>query len=182
MKNKKIFIAGHKGMVGSAIYQRLFQYRYKNLIVKSSAELDLRNQEDVKSFFIKEQPEIVIDAAAKVGGIMANSTYPYQFLMDNIQIQNNLIDGAHRFNVEKFIFLGSSCIYPKLAEQPLKEESLLTGALEPTNEWYANYYRPTEVDLLIGDPSRAFQKLGWKAKYTLDGLIREMVINDLNLV
>ncbi|AQX83616.1 GDP-L-fucose synthase [Elizabethkingia bruuniana] len=137
MKNKKIFIAGHKGMVGSAIYQRLFQYGYKNLIVKSSAELDLRNREDVKSFFIKEQPEIVIDAAAKVGGIMANSTYPYQFLMDNIQIQNNLIDGAHRFNVEKFIFLGSSCIYPKFAEQPLKEESLLTGALEPTNEWYA---------------------------------------------
>ncbi|KUY16965.1 GDP-fucose synthetase [Elizabethkingia miricola] len=137
MKDKKIFIAGHKGMVGSAIHRRLLNSGYTKLITKTSSELDLRNQEDVVAFFADEKPEIVIDAAAKVGGILANNTYPYQFLMDNIQIQNNLIDGAHRFDVEKFIFLGSSCIYPKFADQPLKEESLLTGSLEPTNEWYA---------------------------------------------
>ncbi|KUY27435.1 GDP-L-fucose synthase family protein [Elizabethkingia ursingii] len=137
MKDKKIFIAGHNGMVGSAIHRKLLHDGYTNLITKTSSDLDLRNQKHVESFFADEKPEIVIDAAAKVGGIMANSTYPYQFLMDNIQIQNNLIDGAHRFDVEKFIFLGSSCIYPKFADQPLKEESLLTGSLEPTNEWYA---------------------------------------------
>ncbi|AQX08233.1 GDP-L-fucose synthase family protein [Elizabethkingia ursingii] len=137
MKNKKIFIAGHKGMVGSAIYRKLQEDGYTNLITQSSSELDLRDQTKVDAFFASEKPEIVIDAAAKVGGIMANSTYPYQFLMDNIQIQNNLIDAAHHFNTEKFIFLGSSCIYPKFADQPLKEESLLTGSLEPTNEWYA---------------------------------------------
>lgn len=133
----KIYIAGHRGMVGSAVWRALEKAGYQNLIGLKSKELDLRNQTAVEAFFSKERPEIVIDAAAKVGGILANSTYPYAFLMENMQIQNNLIDAAHRYDVQKFIFLGSSCIYPKLAPQPLKEEYLLTGPLEPTNEWYA---------------------------------------------
>lgn len=137
MKSKKIYIAGHNGMVGSAIWRNLKKNGYTNLIGKSSKGLDLRNQLDVKLFFEEEQPEIVIDAAARVGGILANNDFPYQFLMENMQIQNNLIHGAHQNNVKKFIFLGSSCIYPKLAPQPLKEEYLLTDVLEPTNEWYA---------------------------------------------
>jgi len=135
--DKKIYIAGHKGMVGSAIWRALENLGYDRLIGKSSTELDLRSQTDVDAFFVDEQPDIVIDAAARVGGILANNDYPYQFLMENLQIQNNLIDAAHRNNVEQFIFLGSSCIYPKLAPQPLKEDSLLTLPLEPTNEWYA---------------------------------------------
>jgi len=124
-------------MVGSAIWRNLSAKGYTNLIGKTSSELDLRNQAAVTEFYQTEKPEVVIDAAAKVGGILANSEYPYQFLMENMQIQNNLIDGAHQNGVEKFIFLGSSCIYPKLAPQPLKENYLLTSALEPTNEWYA---------------------------------------------
>lgn len=137
LKEKKIYVAGHRGMVGSAIYRALEKSGYTNLIGKSSTELDLRSQKDMEVFFQKEKPDIVIDAAARVGGILANNSYPYQFLMENLQIQNNLIDAAHRYDIEKFIFLGSSCIYPKLAEQPLKEESLLTASLEPTNQWYA---------------------------------------------
>jgi GDP-L-fucose synthase len=136
-KEAKIYIAGHRGMVGSAIWRNLTSKGYTNLIGKTSKELDLRNQADVKDFFNQEQPEIVIDAAAKVGGILANNDFPYQFLMENMLIQNNLIDSAFKTNVNKFIFLGSSCIYPKLAPQPLKEEYLLTSSLEPTNEWYA---------------------------------------------
>lgn len=136
-KQQKIYIAGHRGMVGSAIWRQLTASGYTNLIGRSSSELDLRDQAAVTAFFQEEQPEVVIDAAARVGGIMANKTYPYQFLMENLQIQNNLIDSAHRFEVDKFIFLGSSCIYPKLAPQPLEEAHLLTGPLEPTNEWYA---------------------------------------------
>jgi len=124
-------------MVGSAIWRALTAKGYTNLIGRASAELDLRNQTAVDAFFDLEKPEVVIDSAARVGGILANNTYPYQFLMENLQIQNNLIDAAHRFDVQKFIFLGSSCIYPKLAPQPLKEEYLLTAPLEPTNEWYA---------------------------------------------
>lgn len=133
----KIYIAGHRGMVGSAVWRALEKAGYQNLIGLKSNELDLRNQTAVEAFFSKERPDIVIDAAAKVGGILANNTYPYAFLMENMQIQNNLIDAAHRYDVQKFIFLGSSCIYPKLAPQPLKEEYLLTAPLEPTNEWYA---------------------------------------------
>lgn len=133
----RIFIAGHRGMVGSAIWRKLEAEGYTNLIGKTSTELDLRNQAAVREFFEKEQPEVVIDAAARVGGILANNEYPYQFLMENLQIQNNLIDTAFHAGVDKFIFLGSSCIYPKLAPQPLKEEYLLTAPLEPTNEWYA---------------------------------------------
>lgn len=137
MKQLKIYIAGHNGMVGSAIWNNLQMNGYVNLIGKNSKELDLKNQASVHTFFELEKPDIVIDAAARVGGILANDSYPYQFIMENMQIQNNLIDAAHKNDVQKFIFLGSSCIYPKLAEQPIKEEYLLTDSLEPTNEWYA---------------------------------------------
>ena len=136
-KKTKIYIAGHRGMVGSAVWRALKQKGYVNLLGKKSSELDLRNQQVVNDFYNQEKPEVVIDAAAKVGGILANNDYPYQFLMENMQIQNNLIDGALNAGIEKFIFLGSSCIYPKFAPQPLKEEYLLTDSLEPTNEWYA---------------------------------------------
>jgi GDP-L-fucose synthase len=136
-KKTKIYIAGHKGMVGSAVWRALEDKGYTNLLGKTSSELDLRNQQAVNDFYATEQPAVVIDAAAKVGGILANNDYPYPFLMENMQIQNNLIDGALNAGIEKFIFLGSSCIYPKFAPQPLKEEYLLTGSLEPTNEWYA---------------------------------------------
>lgn len=136
-KDSKIYVAGHRGMVGAAVWRALLAEGFTNLIGKSSKELDLKNQEDVNSFFQNEKPQVVIDAAARVGGILANNNFPYPFLMENLQIQNNLIDAAHSNDVEKFIFLGSSCIYPKLAPQPLKEEHLLTGPLEPTNEWYA---------------------------------------------
>ncbi|WP_298780244.1 GDP-L-fucose synthase [uncultured Polaribacter sp.] len=136
-KSLKIYIAGHRGMVGSAVWRTLEKKGYTNLIGRTSKELDLRDQETVKSFYTAERPDVVIDAAAKVGGILANNDFPYQFLMENMQIQNNLIDGALKTGIEKFIFLGSSCIYPKFAQQPLKEEYLLTDSLEPTNEWYA---------------------------------------------
>ena len=136
-KRLKIYIAGHRGMVGSAVWRSLESKGYTNLIGKTSADLDLRNQQQVFEFYKKEKPDVVIDAAAKVGGILANNNFPYQFLMENMQIQNNLIDGALKLGVEKFIFLGSSCIYPKYAPQPLKETCLLTDSLEPTNEWYA---------------------------------------------
>lgn len=135
--SSKIYIAGHNGMVGKAIWNALSAKGYTNLIGKSSKELDLRDQQAVKDFFKTTQPDIVIDAAARVGGILANNNFPYNFLMENLQIQNNLIDFSFNYNVKKFIFLGSSCIYPKLAPQPLQEESLLTSSLEPTNEWYA---------------------------------------------
>jgi len=136
-KDTKIYIAGHKGMVGSAIWRTLTAKGYTNLVGSSSKELDLREQQAVRDFIAKEKPEVIIDAAARVGGILANNDYPYQFLSENLQIQSNLIDSALKNDVEKFIFLGSSCIYPKLAPQPLKEEYLLTDTLEPTNEWYA---------------------------------------------
>jgi GDP-L-fucose synthase len=124
-------------MVGKAIWRVLSENGFINLIGKSSKELDLRDQMKVKEFFISEKPKVVIDAAARVGGILANSHYPYQFLMDNMLIQNNLFTSSFETEVDKFVFLGSSCIYPKLAPQPLKEDCLLTSSLEPTNEWYA---------------------------------------------
>jgi len=136
-KEAKIYIAGHRGMVGAAIARKLQSLGYHHVIGKSSKEMDLRSQSEVETFFKAEQPDIVIDAAARVGGILANNSYPYPFLMENLQIQNNLIDASLKYGVEKFIFLGSSCIYPRLAPQPIKEEYLLTSALEPTNEWYA---------------------------------------------
>lgn len=136
-KDNKIYVAGHNGMVGAAICRVLAAHGYNQIIGSSSKELDLRNQAAVIDFFKTEKPSVVIDAAARVGGILANYNYPYQFLMDNLLIQNNLINGAFENQADKFIFLGSSCIYPKLAPQPLKEEYLLTSDLEPTNEWYA---------------------------------------------
>ena len=135
--DSKIYIAGHNGMVGSACKRALEAKGYKNIIGFSSEELDLRDQRAVFEMLEREKPKAIIDAAAKVGGILANSTYPYEFLMDNMLIQNNLIKAAHELDIPKFIFLGSSCIYPKMAPQPLKEEYLLTGPLEETNQWYA---------------------------------------------
>jgi GDP-L-fucose synthase len=135
--NSKIYIAGHRGMVGSAILRRLQKEGFSNFVFRTSAELDLRNQQAVADFFSKEKPEYVFLAAAKVGGILANSTYRAEFLYDNLEIQNNVIHHAWKNGVKKLLFLGSSCIYPKLAPQPLKEEYLLTGLLEPTNEPYA---------------------------------------------
>jgi len=137
VKTSSIFIAGHRGLVGSAIVRQLQSAGYCNLILRTRAELDLRNASAVNNFFASHRPEYVFLAAAKVGGILANSTYPADFLLDNLNIQNNVIDAAYRHRVTKLQFLGSSCIYPKLAPQPLKEEYLLTGPLEPTNEWYA---------------------------------------------
>jgi len=135
--NSLIYIAGHRGMVGSAIVRKLQQEGYNNLLLRTSKELDLRNQEGVDAFFKEHKPEYVFFAAAKVGGIVANNTYRAQFLYDNLMIQNNIIHTSYKYGVTKLLFLGSSCIYPKFAEQPIKEESLLTGALEPTNEPYA---------------------------------------------
>lgn len=136
-RDARVYVAGHRGMVGSAIWRTLQAAGFTHLIGATHAELDLLEQGAVRSFYAKHQPEYVFIAAAKVGGILANSTLPADFLYRNLEIQNNLIDGAHRAGVRKLLFLGSSCIYPKLAPQPLKEESLLTGPLEPTNEWYA---------------------------------------------
>lgn len=133
----KVYIAGHNGMVGSSVFRKLALDNTIQLITKSKDELDLRNQADVNAFFKEYQPDVVIDAAARVGGILANATNPYPFLMDNLCIQNNLIEASLNSKVSKFIFLGSSCIYPKHAPQPLREEYILTGPLEPTNQWYA---------------------------------------------
>ena len=133
----RIFVAGHRGLVGSAIVRNLQAKGYAHILTTTRQELDLRDTAAVNAWFAANRPEVVIDAAAKVGGIHANDTYPAQFLFENLQIQNNLIDAAYRHGAKKFTFLGSSCIYPKFAEQPIKETSLLTGALEPTNEWYA---------------------------------------------
>lgn len=136
-KHSKIYIAGHRGLVGSAIVRKLQEKGYNNLVYCTSAELDLRDKPQVDAFFAGEKPEFVFLAAAKVGGIVANNEYPAEFIHDNLLIQSNIIDAAYRNGVEKLLFLGSTCIYPKLAPQPLKEEYLLTGALEPTNEPYA---------------------------------------------
>ena len=136
-EHEKIYVAGHRGMVGSAIVRKLNSKGFKNLVLKTSSELDLRNQEAVLKFFKKEKPTYVFLAAAKVGGILANNSYRGEFLYDNLMIQNNVIHSSYLNNVKKLLFLGSSCIYPKLASQPLQEDALLTGLLEPTNEPYA---------------------------------------------
>lgn len=136
-QHAKIYVAGHRGMVGSAIVRELGKLGYNNLVTRTSAELDLRNQAEVEAFYRTEKPDYVFVAAAKVGGILANNIYRAEFLYDNLSIQNNLIHNAYVFGVKKLLFLGSSCIYPKLAPQPLKEEYLLSGFLEPTNEPYA---------------------------------------------
>lgn len=136
-KSSKIYVAGHRGMVGSAIVRRLEENGYTNIVYRTSAELDLRNQAAVEEFFKNEKPEYVFLAAAKVGGIHANNTYPAEFLYDNLMIETNIINSAYKNSVKKLLFLGSSCIYPKFAQQPIKEEYLLTGSLEETNEAYA---------------------------------------------
>ena len=136
-KKDKIYIAGHRGMVGSAIHRRLKKEGFENFVFRTSDELDLRDQQAVADLFAKEKPDYVFLAAAKVGGILANNTYRAEFLYDNLIIQSNVIENSYRNGVKKLLFLGSSCIYPKLAPQPLKEEYLLTGLLEHTNEPYA---------------------------------------------
>jgi GDP-L-fucose synthase len=136
-KTSKIFVAGHRGMVGSAVVDELHQRGYTRILTREMGDLDLRDQQGVDSYFRDIRPDAVVIAAAVVGGILANDRYPYQFLYDNLIIESNLINAAHVHNVSKVVFLGSSCIYPKFAPQPLKEEYLLTGELEPTNQWYA---------------------------------------------
>jgi len=136
-KQAKIYIAGHRGLVGSALVRKFQELGYDNLILKTRSELNLLNQQEVADFFAVEKPEYVFLAAAKVGGIGANSTYPADFVYENMMIQTNIIHSAYKNNTKKLLFLGSSCIYPKMAEQPIKEESLLTGELEPTNDAYA---------------------------------------------
>src|SRR6266481_3448971 len=136
-REARIYVAGHGGLVGSAIWRELGRRGFTRLIGRTHAELELLDGQAVRNFYAQEKPDCVFVAAAKVGGILANDQHPAEFLFENLQIQNNLIDGAYRAGVRKLLFLGSSCIYPKLAPQPLKEEYLLTGPLEPTNEWYA---------------------------------------------
>jgi GDP-L-fucose synthase len=136
-QDSRIYVAGHRGLVGSAVVRALQHQGYKNLLLRTHQELDLTDQAAVRAFFQRAQPEAVIMAAARVGGIHANNTHPALFIRDNLQVQDNVIDAAHRSGVGKLVFLGSSCIYPKLAPQPIKEDYLLTGPLEPTNEWYA---------------------------------------------
>jgi GDP-L-fucose synthase len=136
-KDSRIYVAGHRGLVGSALVRALKVQRYDNLLIRTREQLDLTDQLAVRHFFEATRPQAVILAAARVGGIHANNSRPAEFIRDNLLIQDNVIDSAHRAGVEKFVFLGSSCIYPKLAPQPIKEDYLLTGPLEPTNEWYA---------------------------------------------
>ncbi len=136
-RDSKIYVAGHRGLVGSAVVRSLQNRGYHNIVTRTRQQLELADSRAVKDFFSEQQPDCVIDAAAKVGGIHANNVYPADFIRDNLLIQNNLIDHAWRSGCRKFVFLGSTCIYPKMAPQPLKEEYLLTGPLEPTNEWYA---------------------------------------------
>ena len=136
-RSLRVFVAGHRGMVGSAIVRRLIEAGFSDIVTRSSKELDLRDRTSVFAFFEQERPEVVFLAAAKVGGILANDSYPADFLSDNLRIQLNVMDAAHELGVERLVFLGSSCIYPKFAEQPISEDALMTGALEPTNDAYA---------------------------------------------
>lgn len=185
--DSKIYLAGHDGMVGSAILRELDPKGYKNIITRSLSELDLRRQKNVEDFFISEKPDIVIIAAAKVGGIIANNTYRAEFLYDNIMIEANIIHAAHQNGVEKLLFLGSSCIYPKDAPQPLKEEYLLTDILEPTNEPYAiakitgiklceNYYRQYGDNFFSVMPTNLYgphDNFNLKTSHVLPALIRK---------
>ncbi len=136
-KDSRIFVAGHRGLVGSAVVRALVRSGYENLLLRTHQELELTDQAAVNAFFRKERPEAVVMAAARVGGIHANNSHPALFIRDNLSVQDNVIDASHKSGTGKLLFLGSSCIYPKLAPQPIKEEYLLTGPLEPTNEWYA---------------------------------------------
>lgn len=185
--NSKIYLAGHDGMVGSAILSELNSKGYENIIIRSLAELDLRRQKNVEELFNSEKPDIVIIAAAKVGGIIANNTYRAEFLYDNIMIEANIIHASHQIGVEKLLFLGSSCIYPKNAPQPLKEEYLLTDILEPTNEPYAiakitgiklceNYYRQFGDNFLSVMPTNLYgphDNFNLQTSHVLPALIRK---------
>ncbi|MHC1706662.1 MAG: GDP-L-fucose synthase family protein [Bacteroidales bacterium] len=190
-KDAKIYIAGHMGMVGSAIRRKLEAEAYKNLVFRNIVELDLIDQQSVEQFFLQEKPEYVFIAAAKVGGIYANNTYRAQFLYDNLMIQSNIIHASWRHGVKKLLFLGSSCIYPKMAPQPLKEEYLLTGELEPTNEPYAiakiagikmceNYYRQYGCDYLSVMPTNLYgpnDNYNLETSHVLPALIRKMYLS-----
>lgn len=187
-KNSKIYIAGHNGMVGSAILRKYRQEGYENIIAKSSSELDLKNQNQVSDFFKDAKPEYVIIAAAKVGGILANNTYRAEFIYDNLMIEANVIHAAYENNVNKLLFLGSSCIYPKLAPQPLKEEYLLSGYLENTNEPYAiakiagiklceNYYKQYGANFFSVMPTNLYgtnDNFDLKTSHVLPALIRKI--------
>ncbi len=186
-KNKKIYLAGHNGMVGSAILNELQKQGYKNLLYKNLSELDLRKQNEVERFFELNKPEIVIIAAAKVGGILANDTYRAEFLYDNLMIEANLIHASYLNNIEKIVFLGSSCIYPKLAPQPLKEEYLLSDYLEFTNEPYAiakiagiklceNYYRQYDCNFISAMPTNLYgqnDNFNLETSHVLPALLRK---------
>jgi len=187
LKNKKIYLAGHTGMVGSAIFRELTAKGYNNIIYKDFSELDLRNQADVNNFFEIEKPELVIIAAAKVGGILANNTYRAEFIYDNLMIEANLIHSSYVNKVKKVVFLGSSCIYPKLAPQPLKEEYLLTDKLEFTNEPYAiakiagiklceNYFRQYGCNYISAMPTNLYgpnDNFNLETSHVLPALIRK---------
>lgn len=186
-KNSKIYLAGHDGMVGSAIFNELNIRGYKNIVYRSLSEMDLRNQNEVNEFFELEEPDVVIIAAAKVGGIVANDTYRAEFIYDNLMIEANLIHASHNLNVKELLFLGSSCIYPKNAPQPLKEEYLLTDTLEPTNEPYAiakiagiklceNYYRQYGDNYFSVMPTNLYgphDNFNLKTSHVLPALIRK---------
>jgi len=187
LKNKKIYLAGHTGMVGSAIYRELLSLGYKNIITKDLIELDLRSQSAVEKFFATTKPEVLIIAAAKVGGILANNTYRAEFLYDNLMIEANLVHSSYLNKVEKVVFLGSSCIYPKLAPQPLKEEYLLTDTLEFTNEPYAiakiagiklceSYYRQYECNYISAMPTNLYgpnDNFNLETSHVLPAMIRK---------
>jgi len=188
-KNSRIFVAGHRGLVGSAICRALERQGYKNLVLRTHAELDLTNRAAVLDFCQQEKPEFVFLAAAKVGGILANDTYPADFIRENLEIQNSVIDASYRSGVKRLLFLGSSCIYPKLAPQPIKEEYLLTGPLEPTNRAYAlakiagiemcwSYNRQYGTRYLAAMPTNLYgpgDNFDLKGSHVLPALMRKVV-------
>ena len=193
-KNSKIYIAGHRGMVGSALLRKLEEKGYSNLIYRTSKELDLMRQKDVEVFFETEKPEYVFLAAAKVGGIYANNIYPAEFLYNNLMIESNIINSSYKYKVKKLLFLGSSCIYPKFSQQPIKEEYLLTGPLETTNEAYAIakitgielckfYRRQYECDFISAMPTNLYginDNFDLKTSHVLPALIRKIHEAKLN--
>jgi GDP-L-fucose synthase len=194
-KDAKIYVAGHRGLVGSSIIKKLKEEGYNNLVYRTSSELDLRRQQKVEKFFEEEKPEYVILAAAKVGGIQANDTYSAEFLYDNLMIETNVIDAAYQNDVKKLLFLGSSCIYPKFADQPMKEDYLLSGKLESTNEGYAvakitgiklceHYNKQYDTNFISAMPTNLYgpnDNFDLETSHVLPALIRkfhEAKIND----
>ena len=189
-KNSKIYIAGHNGMVGSAIHRCLISNGYNNFVFRTKEEMDVTRQQEVENFFEKEKPEYVIDSAAKVGGIVANDKYRAEFIYDNLMIQNNIIHSSYKYGVKKLLFLGSSCIYPMLAPQPLKEEYLLTGVLEKTNDAYAiakitgikmceNYYKQYGCNFISVMPTNLIgqnDNFNLETSHVLPAMIRKMHI------